>query len=729
MDNLVINDSCSLKGQIEKIIYSNDETGYIVAKIKVYGQNTLETIAGNIITPRPGEIISMTGQWVIHPKFGRQFKVSTFKTKVPATVFGIQKYLGSGLIKNIGPRMAKKIVKKFGEKTLEIIENDWEKLSEVDGVGKKRSKLIKAAWDDQKEIRDVMLFLQSNGISSAYAVKIYKEYANDSIKIVTENPYRLATDIFGIGFIIADKIARNLGFDKNSILRAEAGILYVLNKLADDGHVYYPYKELTIKCNEILEVDYDIIISAFSKIIQERKIVIEDLNEDIDDYQENNKAVYLAKFYVCETGIARKLKILNNTRKININVEKAINQVENFLSIKLAQKQKTAIKCSLESKVLVITGGPGTGKTTIINAILKIFLNLDYRVLLAAPTGRAAKRMSETTGYTSKTIHRLLEYSIKNGGFQKNEKKNLVCDLLIIDEASMIDTVLMYHLLKAVPENATLILIGDIYQLPSVGAGNVLKDIIESKRFPVVELNEIFRQSQQSQIIVNSHKINMGLVPDDKLSYPESDYYFIQKDDPTDVLKIIIELVTKRIPNRFNYNPLEDIQVLSPMNKGILGSLNLNIELQKALNPKQDGINRGYRSLRINDKVMQIRNNYEKDVFNGDIGKIMNIDTQDQVVSINFDGKIVNYNYAELDEVVLAYAVSIHKAQGSEYPVVIVPLVMQHYILLQRNLIYTGVTRGRKLVVIVGSKKAFTIGVKNNKTEKRYTFLKNRLND
>jgi len=729
MDNLLINDSCSLKGQIERIIYSNDETGYIVAKIKVYGQNTLETIAGNIITPRPGEIISMTGQWIIHPKFGRQFKVSSFKTEVPATVFGIQKYLGSGLIKNIGPRMAKKIVKKFGEKTLEIIENDWEKLSEVDGVGKKRSKLIKAAWDDQKEIRDVMLFLQSNGISSAYAVKIYKEYANDSIKIVTENPYRLATDIFGIGFIIADKIARNLGFDKNSILRAEAGILYVLNKLADDGHVYYPYKELTIKCNEILEVDYDIIISAFSKIIQERKIVIEDLNEDIDDYQENNKAVYLAKFYVCETGIARKLKILNNTRKININVEKAINQVENFLSIKLAQKQKTAIKCSLESKVLVITGGPGTGKTTIINAILKIFISLEYKVLLAAPTGRAAKRMSETTGYTSKTIHRLLEYSIKIGGFQKNEKKNLVCDLLIIDEASMIDTVLMYHLLKAVPENATLILIGDIYQLPSVGAGNVLKDIIESKRFPVVELNEIFRQSQQSQIIVNSHKINMGMVPDDKLSYPESDYYFIQKDEPTDVLKIIIELVTKRIPNRFNYNSLEDIQVLSPMNKGILGSLNLNIELQQALNPKQDGINRGHKSFRINDKVMQIRNNYEKEVFNGDIGKIMNIDTKDQVVSINFDGKIVNYNYADLDEVVLAYAVSIHKAQGSEYPVVIVPLVMQHYILLQRNLIYTGVTRGRKLVVIVGSKKAFTIGVKNNKTEKRYTFLKNRLND
>jgi exodeoxyribonuclease V alpha subunit len=719
-----------LQGQIERITYTNDENGFTVARVKVHGRQDLVCVVGNLMAPMAGEVIKMQGEWANHPKFGEQFKIVFYKSMVPASVHGIQKYLGSGLIKGIGPIMAKRIVKRFGKDTLDIIETEVEKLTEVEGIGAKRISMIKKAWTDQKEIREVMIFLQNHGVSSGYATKIFKQYGNESIKVVTENPYRMATDIFGIGFNTADKIAEKLGFAKDSELRAEAGILYVLHQLSDEGHVYYPYEPLVEKCQEILQVDREVIVKAFGTIAAAKHIVIEDLNDNMEKFQENNKAVYLVKFHVSETSIAYRMKILLNSSKSirAMDTDKAVEWVQQKLSITLAEKQIEAVKCAAQNKVMVLTGQPGTGKTTIINAILRIFQAVGAKILLAAPTGRAAKRMSETTGYEAKTIHRLLEFSPKKAGFQKDDKEPLDCDLLIVDEFSMVDCTLMHYLLKAIPPHATFIMVGDVNQLPSVGAGNILNDIILSKVVPVVELNEIFRQAQQSSIIVNAHKINAGIIPSfqttsDKLD----DFYFIQRDEPEDALKLILELVKNRIPSRFGFDPVDDIQVLTPMHKGSIGAGSLNTELQSALNPSGKELMRGGRSLRVLDKVMQIKNNYDKEVFNGDIGRITKIDEDDQEVTIVFDDREVVYDFTDLDEVVLAYAVSIHKSQGSQYPVVVIPVHTQHYVLLQRNLIYTGITRGRKLVVVVGTKKALAIAVKNNKTQMRYTRLKTRL--
>ena len=718
-----------LQGQIERITYANEENSFTIARVKVYGQKDLVTVVGNFMSPLPGEIIKMKGEWVNHPKYGEQFKVMHYKTAVPASVYGIEKYLGSGLIKGIGPVMAKRMVKRFQKETLDVIENDIEKLAEVEGIGRKRIEMIKKAWEDQKEIREVMIFLQTHGVSSGYATKIFKQYGSKSIEVVKENPYRLATEIFGIGFLTADRIAEKLEFAKDSELRAEAGILYVLNQLSDEGHVYYPYEPLIEKSKEILQVNREVIVKAFGKIALDKRIVIEDLNQNIEEFKQNNKAIYLAKFHLSETSVANRLKSLVNIPKSirEIDSEKALNWVQKQLVITLAKKQIEAVKCAIKSKIMVITGGPGTGKTTIINAVLKIFARLGVGIMLAAPTGRAAKRMSEATGHEAKTIHRMLEYSIQKGGFQRNEKNPLNCDLLIIDEASMIDTILMHHLLKAIPPKATFILVGDVNQLPSVGAGNVLKDIIASGAVPVVELNEIFRQAKESQIIVNAHKINNGILPSLKPSRSKGDFYFIEQEDPEKVLRIILGLTKERVPRRFGFDPVDDIQVLTPMHKGVVGAGNLNVELQRELNPSENGVIRGNRDFRVNDKVMQIKNNYDKEVFNGDIGRITKIDLENQEVTICFDGREVGYDYPGLDEIALAYAVSVHKSQGSEYPAVIIPVLTQHYVLLQRNLIYTAVTRGRKLVVMVGTRKALAIGVKNDKTQKRYTYLRYRL--
>jgi exodeoxyribonuclease V alpha subunit len=720
----------SLKGQIERITYTNDENGYTVAKVKVSGRKDLVTVVGTLLMPIPGEVIEMKGNWMNHPRYGEQFKVEHYKSLVPASVYGIEKYLGSGLIKGIGPIMAGRIVKKFGEETLEVIENEIEKLAEVDGIGKKRIEMVKKAWEDQKEIREVMIFLQAHGVGSGYATKIFKQYGSRSIQVVKENPYRLATDIFGIGFISADRIAEKLGFARDSELRAEAGILYVLHQLADEGHVYYPYEPLVKKCQEILGVDREVIVKALGAIAAAKMIVIEDLKEDIEDFGEKDKAVYLAKFHLSETSIVTRMKTLIKSPKSirKIDSDKAIDWVQKQLAITLGKRQMEAIKCAAENKVMVITGGPGTGKTTIINAILKIFSKLRVKIMLAAPTGRAAKRMSEATGHEAKTIHRMLEYSIRKGGFQKNEQRPLDCDLLIVDEASMIDTILMHHLLKAIPPGATFILVGDVNQLPSVGAGNVLKDIIASGKMQVAELNEIFRQAKESLIIVNAHKINNGLLPSLKSSGQKlDDFYFIEQEDPEEVLKIILELTKERIPRRFGFDPVDDIQVLTPMHKGVVGAGNLNVELQKVLNPVENGVLRGGFSFRVSDKVMQVKNNYDKEVFNGDIGRITSIDPEHQEITISFDGRDIPYAYTDLDEIVLAYAVSVHKSQGSEYPAVVMPILTQHYVLLQRNLVYTAVTRGRQLVVMVGTMKALAIGVNNDKTRKRYTYLRQRL--
>ncbi len=724
-----------LSGQIERITYSNEENGYTIAKVRVQGSRDLVTVVGNLMAPIPGEILQMQGTWMHHPKYGEQFKVVGYKTKVPATVYGIRKYLGSGLIKGIGPVMAERIVERFGEQTLNIIEEDIERLTEVQGIGQKRIGMLKQAWDAQKDIRDVMLFLQTHGVSAGYAVKIFKQYGQGAIQVVRRNPYRLATDIFGIGFLMADRIAEQLGFNKTSSMRVEAGILYVLDKLSEDGHIFYPYEPLINQCMDILQVDRNVVVKALGNLALDRRIIIEDLNESIEDFQENNKAVYLSKFHFAENRIATYMKgLLESPTSIRpIDADRAVEWIKGELPIILADDQTAAVRCALDNKMIIITGGPGTGKTTLINAILKIFSRFKVETLLAAPTGRAAKRMSETTGHEAKTIHRLLEFSIRQGGFKRNEQQPLACDVLFVDEASMIDTLLMYHLLKAIPSGATLIFVGDVNQLPSVGPGNVLCDLIASGSVPVVALSEIFRQAKESQIIVTAHNINAGIIPSVESSHAiekHEDFYFVQQENPEKVLEIILELTKDRIPRRFGFDSVNDIQVLTPMHKGVVGSGNLNIALQNVLNPDGgEGVSRGGRNFRVNDKVMQVRNNYDKEVFNGDIGQIHRIDFENQSVTIGFDRRQVVYDFHDMDEIVLAYAISVHKSQGSEYPAVVIPLLTQHYLLLQRNLIYTAVTRGRHLVVMVGTRKALAIGVRNDKMQKRFTLLKHRLAD
>ncbi len=724
--------SVRLAGQLERITFHNEENGYTIARVKVSGRRELVTVVGTLMAPMPGEIIEMKGHWQEHPRFGEQFNIREYRSAVPATLYGIKKYLGSGLIPGLGPKIAERIVSYFGEETLEVIDGDLPRLRSVPGIGKKRVEMIKTAWDEQQEIRKVMLFLQSHGVSSGYAAKIFKQYGNDAIAVVTQNPYRLATDIHGIGFVTADHIAAQLGMEKEAPQRLAAGILYVLNQLTDEGHVYFPYDPLLQKSQEMLGATRDQVADALAAVVSEGKVVLEDLNEDLENFVANHKAVYLSPLHLCETRIAIRLKQLQKapTPLKSMDADAAADWVQDRLAIKLADNQRQAVTLSLTQKVMVITGGPGTGKTTIVNAILQIFLARHATCLLAAPTGRAAKRLSETTGHGARTIHRLLSYSFAKGGFQKDAKNPLKCDLLVIDEASMIDTVLAHHLLKAVPLNAVLILVGDVHQLPSVGPGNVLSDFIASGAVPVVALNQIFRQARRSRIIVNAHRINQGILP---LERPEfnpdemQDFFFIEQDDPQRVLEIILALVSRRIPKRFGLDPSKDIQVLTPMNRGLVGAGNLNRRLQAALNPSGEELHRGDRILRVGDKIMQIRNNYDKDVYNGDMGRIRRFEWEEKKMWVDFEGREIGYDFAELDELVPAYAVSVHKSQGSEYPAVVIPVLTQHYLLLQRNLIYTAVTRGRGLVVLVGSKKALAIAVRNDRTQRRHTRLKQRL--
>ena len=728
---MAIRQEIEIQGQIERITFTNEENGYTVAKIKVKGKKDLITIVGTMFSVSPGEILRVRGFWDNHPRYGEQLTITNYETLLPATSKGIERYLGSGMIKGIGPLMAKRLVTRFKEDTLNIIEEDIERLKEVDGIGEKRIEMIRKAWEEQKEIRYVMIFLQGHGISPTYAVKIYRQYGKDSIRVVKENPYRLAMDIYGIGFKTADKIAQKLGISKDSQIRTEAGILHVLYELSEEGHVYYPYELLIKKCCEILEVEESTIPYAIDAIAKEGSIVIDNkFFEKDEEVTTDQRVIYLAKFYVSETGIAKKLKRLTSTPKQLrlINLDNAINWVEKSLKIEFSEKQKEAIKAAINSKVMIITGGPGTGKTTIIKAIIEIYKAMNQRILLAAPTGRAAKRMSSATGYEARTIHRLLEYSPSNGSFKRNEKNPLEVDIVIIDETSMIDTPLMYHFLKAVKTTTTVIFVGDVDQLPSVGAGNILKDMIDSGRIHTVRLDEIFRQSKESMIIVNAHRINKGDMPYLKFSRDGlKDFFFTEIYEPQEVARYIIYLCNEVLPKKFGFNPVEDVQVITPMYKGIAGVSNLNNEMQDALNKNEYILIKGGRTFKIGDKVMQLRNNYDKDVFNGDIGKIISIDKELKEIKVNFYDKLITYDFSELDEITLAYAISVHKSQGSEYPVVIIPVLTHHYIMLQRNLLYTAITRGKKLVFLVGTKRAIAMAVKNNKPLKRYTMLKQRL--
>lgn len=720
-----------LYGQVERVTYNDSESGYCVLRIKADGYQRLVTAVGCMACPAVGELLRMTGEWQDHPKFGVQFKIKTCQPAVPSSLGGIERYLGSGLISGVGPSIARRIVDAFGEDTFDVLDNAPERLTEIDGIGDKKAEMIHASWTEQRSIRDVMLFLQSYGVSTGYALRVFRQYGAAAVDVMRENPYRLAIDIFGIGFLTADRIAASLGFSRESPLRIKAGVLHVMSQMAGEGNVYVPIDELAAKSAEILSVSLDIARRG----VEDARLSGDVIEEMYSDESGDICAVYLPAFNYAEVHSAKNLIDLMYSpfNGQYADPESAIPWVQEQLRIKLADRQIEAIRTAIGSKVMVITGGPGTGKTTLIRAILKIRESCGYRVMLAAPTGRAAKRMAEATGHEAKTIHRMLEYNgygTAGGEFLRNDSNPLDCDLLIVDEMSMVDQILFHHLLKAVPAGASVIFVGDVNQLPSVGAGKVLKDIIDSKVCPVIVLNEIFRQAKESRIIVNAHRINAGEMPEFDEGYDDGlkDFYFIKQDDPVKVLEIIKTLVTERIPERFGFDPLEQIQVLTPMHRGHVGTMTLNVELQKVLNRSGGArVQRMGRMFREGDKVMQVRNNYDKDVYNGDIGTITSINGEEGKLVVKMDAGFVPYDFAELDDLVLAYAVSIHKSQGSEYPAVVIPLLTQHYMMLQRNLLYTGITRGKKLVIIVGTKQALAIAVRNENTRSRWTMLSDRL--
>lgn len=735
-------DAVEISGTVERVIFHNEENGYTVLRLMPASVNSgggdggltrprdSVSCVGHMVNPQAGVQMKLGGRWVNNTRFGRQIEFSHAEEMLPATSEGIRLYLSSGLIKGVGEEMASRIVKAFGTDTIRVLDEEPERLLKVRGVGQKSLERIRASWSEHRGIRDLLLFLQPHGITPAYAVRIYRAYGADALGIVRENPYRLAMDIHGIGFVTADAAARKLGFEHDHPLRVQAGTLYVLQKATDDGNVYLPQTALMEAVCAQLGVDEDLVSDALAALEADERIVREDMDMPGPDGTQPETGVYLRRYFHCESKTAFYLqRLMRSPKSIRFeNPDALVDKVVGELNISLAPEQLEAVRTSARSKVMVLTGGPGTGKTTIINAIIRLFAEVRARILLAAPTGRAAKRMAETSGRESRTIHRLLEYSPKEDGFARNEDSPLACGLLVVDEASMMDTLLFYHLLKAVPLGATLVLVGDVHQLPSVGPGNVLADIIASGVVPVVELTEIFRQSAESEIICNAHLINRGEVPSLESSKDRlSDFYFIHQNDPEKAADLMVDLVRNHIPRRFGLDPVDDIQVLTPMHKGAVGAGHMNTRLQEALNPNGLEVRRGERAFRLHDKVMQIRNNYDKDVFNGDMGRISFLDLADRTLSVAFDERVVPYEFDELDELAPAYAISIHKSQGSEYPAVVIPIMMQHYVLLQRNLIYTGATRGKKLVILVGESRALHMAVKNNKTRKRYTRLAERL--
>ncbi len=708
----------NLRCVVERITFTNPENGFSVIKCRAKGYKDLVSVVGALPDVHVGSVLFLTGKWRIDPKYGLQFNMETFRETLPATVYGIEKYLGSGLIKGIGPKYAKEIVRRFKEKTLEVIDQSPDLLLEIKGIGKTRVDRIKKSWEEQSEIRNIMLFLQDHHVSTAHATKIYKAYGKDSINVVKSNPYTLADDIRGIGFKTADAIASNMGFGHEKFERLRSGLIYTLNKLADEGHVFGSRQALLEKGAELLEVEEEFLTFTLDEMVSQKDVVKDD------------EAVYLPPFYFSEVGIVRRMRAIFKTPgTLLIRAEGLLERVFQKTRMHYDDIQKEAIVEASRSKVLFLTGGPGTGKTTTTLGIITVFREAGARILLAAPTGRAAKRLSETVGMEARTIHRLLEAKPPEG-YQRNEKRRLEGDVLVLDECSMIDVILMYNLLKAVPDTMTVIMVGDVDQLPSVGAGNVLRDMIDSGCFPVIRLKRIFRQARKSRIIMNAHRINNGKMPDIS-NGKESDFFFIEEEDPEKAVKTVVELVKYKLPRYYRVSSL-DVQVLSPMQRGVAGTANLNQVLQNSINPS-DGSNAGLRmggyQFRTHDKVMQIRNNYTKEVFNGDIGIVERADTENRCLTVVFDGREVEYDVSELDELVLAYAATIHKSQGSEYPVVVMPVLMSHYVMLQRNLIYTGVTRARKALVIVGTKKALALSVHNASAMERNSRLGERLRE
>jgi exodeoxyribonuclease V alpha subunit len=711
-----------LAGLVERVTFHNPENGFCVLRVKARGQRDLITVVGHAAMISAGEFVQMSGSWVNDRTHGQQFRATFLKTSPPTTLEGIERYLASGMIRGIGPVYARRLVRGFGENVFDLIEQQPERLREVAGIGVKRAARIVAGWAEQKVIREIMLFLHANGVGTSRAVRIYKTYGSEAVRVISENPYRLARDIRGIGFRTADQIAAKVGIEKTAQVRIRAGLSYALAEAMDEGHCGLPVEALTASACKLLEVPNDLIATALALELEAGDLIADQL--------EDRRCVFLAGLYVAEQTIAARLRALMAAEPgwPAIDAERAIPWVERRTGLQLAASQREAVRTALSSKVLVITGGPGVGKTTLVNSILQVLIAKQVRVALCAPTGRAAKRLSESTGLEAKTIHRLLETDPRTGQFRRTEDNPLDCDLLVVDEASMVDVLLMRSLLRAVPDEAALLIVGDVDQLPSVGPGQVLADIIAGGVVPVVRLTEVFRQAAGSRVITNAHRINRGQMPELSNGGALSDFYFIDAEAPEDAVGKIIGVVRERIPKAFGLDPVRDIQVLCPMNRGGAGARSLNIELQQALNPPGEArVERFGSTYCPGDKVMQIENDYDREVYNGDVGIVRRIEQEEGELVVAFDGREVSYGFGELDELVLAYATTIHKSQGSEYPAVVIPMSTQHYAMLARNLLYTGVTRGKQLVVLVGQRKALAIAVRNHSSGRRWTKLREHL--
>jgi exodeoxyribonuclease V alpha subunit len=714
-----------LGGFVERVTFHSQDSGFCVLRVKVKGRRDLATVVGTLAEVRSGEWLEAEGAWAIDPKHGQQFKAQSLRTAPPSTVEGMERYLASGMIKGIGPHFAKQLVARFGLDVFEVIEKQPNRLREIEGIGQGRQEKILSAWNDQKVVRQIMVFLQGHGVTTSRAFRIYKTYGEQAIQKVRENPYRLARDIWGIGFKTADAIAANMGIDKQSPLRAQAGVEYALQEATNEGHCAFPKDKLLARTVEILEIPAEIAEKSLETILAEGRLK--------QEMCEGEPLVYLAWMHEAERRLAMHLvEQCRGSHPCPVgDANKAIEWAEQRIGLVLADGQREAIRQALASKVLVITGGPGTGKTTLVNAILKIYQAKRQRVVLCAPTGRAAKRLTETSDCQAKTIHRLLEVDPANGQFKHDGRNPLEGDVFVIDETSMVDLMLAHYTIQAIPPQASLLIVGDVDQLPSVGPGSVLRDIIDSGAVPVCRLTQVFRQAAQSAIITNAHRVNQGEMPLFPQGHTQdaalTDCYFIQAEEPPHVIEVVLRLVRESIPRRFGLRSGNDIQILTPMHRSELGARNLNLVLQAALNPSGPSIQRFGWTFRVGDKVMQLVNDYDKDVFNGDIGRIVSIDEADQEVVIRFEDRDVAYDMGELDELGLAYATTVHKSQGSEYPAVILPIHMQHYMLLQRNLLYTAITRARKLLVVVGSRKALAVAIQKADSGKRITMLRQRL--